>query len=275
MATHDFESAESIVDVAVCLRDGRLLPVPGGREPSPRAVSAGPRGVSGMRNVLRAAWLIARKDFRVESRSRELLYTALFFAVSCILIFSFAFVREGEADRQLGGGHSLGGDRLLGHAGARPDVRAGAAGRNAPRAAAGAGRAVGRVSRQVSRRAVAAGRHRGRARAARGVPVRRAARARAGPASRRSWCPGPSGLSPSARCSRRCSAAPSHATCCCRSCSTRSRSRRSSAACRARPRSSRAEPNLVLAQTWLSMLVFFDAVFITLSLWTFAPVMGE
>jgi ABC-type transport system involved in cytochrome c biogenesis permease component len=36
-----------------------------------------------------------------------------------------------------------------------------------------------------------------------------------------------------------------------------------------------AEPNLALAQTWLSMLVFFDAVFITLSLWTFAPVMGE
>jgi ABC-type transport system involved in cytochrome c biogenesis permease component len=36
-----------------------------------------------------------------------------------------------------------------------------------------------------------------------------------------------------------------------------------------------AEPNLALAQTWLSMLIFFDAVFITLSLWTFAPVMGE
>jgi ABC-type transport system involved in cytochrome c biogenesis permease component len=35
------------------------------------------------------------------------------------------------------------------------------------------------------------------------------------------------------------------------------------------------EPNLVLAQTWLSMLVFFDVVFITLALWTFAPVMSE
>jgi ABC-type transport system involved in cytochrome c biogenesis permease component len=35
------------------------------------------------------------------------------------------------------------------------------------------------------------------------------------------------------------------------------------------------EPNLALAETWLAMLVFFDAVFITLALWTFAPVMSE
>jgi heme exporter protein CcmB len=48
-------------------------------------------------DVLRTAWLIALKDFRVESRSRELVYTTLFFAVSCILVFSFAFVRGGEA----------------------------------------------------------------------------------------------------------------------------------------------------------------------------------
>ena len=50
-----------------------------------------------MMAVLRAAWLIARKDFRVESRSRELVYTTLFFAVSCVLVLSFAFVRGGEA----------------------------------------------------------------------------------------------------------------------------------------------------------------------------------
>ena len=36
-----------------------------------------------------------------------------------------------------------------------------------------------------------------------------------------------------------------------------------------------ADPNLALARTWLTMLVFFDAVFVTLSLWTFAPVMRE
>jgi heme exporter protein CcmB len=36
-----------------------------------------------------------------------------------------------------------------------------------------------------------------------------------------------------------------------------------------------AEPNLALAQGWLSMLIFFDAVFVTLALWTFGPVMSE
>jgi heme exporter protein CcmB len=49
-----------------------------------------------MIEVLRAAWLIARKDLRVEARSRELAYTTLFFAVACVLIFAFAFVREGR-----------------------------------------------------------------------------------------------------------------------------------------------------------------------------------
>jgi heme exporter protein CcmB len=35
------------------------------------------------------------------------------------------------------------------------------------------------------------------------------------------------------------------------------------------------EPSLAMAEMWLSMLVFFDAVFVTLALWTFGPVMGE
>jgi len=35
------------------------------------------------------------------------------------------------------------------------------------------------------------------------------------------------------------------------------------------------EPNLAVAQAWLSMLVFFDAVFLTLALWVFGPVMSE
>jgi heme exporter protein CcmB len=50
-----------------------------------------------MMGVLRAAWLIARKDLRVEARSRELAYTTLFFAMACVLVFAFAFVREGRA----------------------------------------------------------------------------------------------------------------------------------------------------------------------------------
>lgn len=47
--------------------------------------------------VLSAAWLIASKDLRVEIRSRELIYTTLFFSISCVLVFAFAFVRNGRA----------------------------------------------------------------------------------------------------------------------------------------------------------------------------------
>ena len=43
--------------------------------------------------VLRDAWRIARKDFTVEARSRELVLTLLFFSLACLLIFAFAFVR--------------------------------------------------------------------------------------------------------------------------------------------------------------------------------------
>src|SRR3954471_19321219 len=36
-----------------------------------------------------------RKDLVIEFRSREVVYTTLFFAVACVLVFSFGFVREG------------------------------------------------------------------------------------------------------------------------------------------------------------------------------------
>jgi heme exporter protein CcmB len=45
-------------------------------------------------SVLKSAWLIAGKDLRVEARSRELVYTTLFFAVTAVLIFAFSFVQE-------------------------------------------------------------------------------------------------------------------------------------------------------------------------------------
>jgi heme exporter protein B len=41
-------------------------------------------------------WLVMRKDLRIEIRSREILYTTLFFAVACVLVFAFGFVREGR-----------------------------------------------------------------------------------------------------------------------------------------------------------------------------------
>jgi len=43
------------------------------------------------------ALLVLKKDFAIELKSYEILSTTLFFAVSCVAIFSFAFVREGEA----------------------------------------------------------------------------------------------------------------------------------------------------------------------------------
>jgi heme exporter protein CcmB len=46
--------------------------------------------------MIRVVWLILRKDLRVEVRSGEIAYTTLFFAVSCVLVFAFALVREGK-----------------------------------------------------------------------------------------------------------------------------------------------------------------------------------
>lgn len=45
----------------------------------------------------RIALLVLRKDFAIEVKSREILYTTLFFALSCVLVFAFAFVRDGRA----------------------------------------------------------------------------------------------------------------------------------------------------------------------------------
>lgn len=47
--------------------------------------------------LLKIAFLVARKDFAIEVKSREILYTTLLFAVSCVLVFAFALVREGQA----------------------------------------------------------------------------------------------------------------------------------------------------------------------------------
>jgi len=44
---------------------------------------------------LRVVWLVLRKDLAVEWRSREILYTTTFFALACMLIFAFGLVREG------------------------------------------------------------------------------------------------------------------------------------------------------------------------------------
>jgi len=46
--------------------------------------------------MIRLAWLILRKDLTVEVRSGEIAYTTLFFAFTCVLVFAFALVREGR-----------------------------------------------------------------------------------------------------------------------------------------------------------------------------------
>jgi heme exporter protein CcmB len=54
--------------------------------------------------MIRAIWLIVRKDVTVEVRSRELVYTTVFFAVSCVLVFAFSLVQEGRAAPGVGPG---------------------------------------------------------------------------------------------------------------------------------------------------------------------------
>jgi heme exporter protein B len=44
----------------------------------------------------RIALLVLKKDFAIEVKSREIVYTTLLFALSCILIFSLTFVIEGQ-----------------------------------------------------------------------------------------------------------------------------------------------------------------------------------
>jgi heme exporter protein CcmB len=48
-------------------------------------------------SFLASVWLVVRKDLLVEFRNREIVYTTLFFAVSTLLVFSFGFVHEGRA----------------------------------------------------------------------------------------------------------------------------------------------------------------------------------
>jgi len=45
---------------------------------------------------VRDVWLVTRKDLLIEARSKEILYTTVFFAVACVVVFAFGFVREGR-----------------------------------------------------------------------------------------------------------------------------------------------------------------------------------
>jgi heme exporter protein CcmB len=55
-----------------------------------------------MSTFWRVVWIVARKDLAIEARSRELLNTTVFFAISCVVIFSVSFVGEGGDGRAIG-----------------------------------------------------------------------------------------------------------------------------------------------------------------------------
>jgi heme exporter protein B len=44
----------------------------------------------------RAVWIVTRKDLLIETRTREILLTTVLFALACVLVFAFGFVREGR-----------------------------------------------------------------------------------------------------------------------------------------------------------------------------------
>jgi heme exporter protein CcmB len=66
------------------------------RSPEGSIASSPDRGVAGSPGFLRTVWFVTRKDLLIELRSREIVYTTLFFAVACVLVFAFGFVREGR-----------------------------------------------------------------------------------------------------------------------------------------------------------------------------------
>ena len=49
-----------------------------------------------MRAFARAVWVVTRKDILIETRTREILFTTTFFALACVLVFAFGFVKEGR-----------------------------------------------------------------------------------------------------------------------------------------------------------------------------------
>jgi len=224
--------------------------------------------------ILRAAWLIARKDLVVEARSRELAYTTLFFAVSCVLVFAFAFVREGRAIDDAAAGIlwvtvAFSGTLALGRAFERErqaDTLRALLLAPTERAAVYVGKLLGLLILMLAIEAIV-------------VPV--IGLLFAAPIGRAPLLLGAllvAGTVGFAGVGTMFAAM-----------LVRAHSRdvllpvllypiavpviiagvRGTASIFAQ------EPNLEAAQAWLSMLVFFDAVFVTLALWTFGPVMSE
>ena len=72
---------------------------PSSGTPDDGAAAAAPRASSGLGALVRQAARVAGKDLRIELRSREILYTMVFFGALLVVIFSFAFPRDERAVR--------------------------------------------------------------------------------------------------------------------------------------------------------------------------------
>lgn len=53
------------------------------------------------RTFARVALAVFQKDVLVETRSREIVYTTIFFALTCVLVFAFGLVEDGRAVQQV------------------------------------------------------------------------------------------------------------------------------------------------------------------------------
>ena len=102
VTTHDIEAVDGLADRAVLLKRGAAVPDRGRRRDRCASDTVSSVVAVLMRDswaFLTAVWLVVSKDLAIEWRSREIVYTTLFFAVSCVLVFAFGFVREGRAAR--------------------------------------------------------------------------------------------------------------------------------------------------------------------------------
>ena len=95
VATHDLDLADGLVTRVALIRDGKLVAdepaTPGLRHRYRSLLSDDVMGL-----FFNTALLVLKKDFAIELKSREIVYTTLLFALSCILIFSLTFVVEGQ-----------------------------------------------------------------------------------------------------------------------------------------------------------------------------------
>ena len=279
VATHDLDVGEAVLDRAVILHDGRLIAseadVRGLRKRYQDRLQAG----SGVMSAFwRVVWIVARKDLAIEARSRELLNTTIFFALSCVIVFSVSFVGEGGDGRAIGDAAAgilwiaiaFSGTLALG-----PDVRARAIRRHAARAAPGARHPRRRLCRQARGHRDPAHRDRDRHRAAGRVVVSGAGSFEHFVLVGALLLFGTVGFATVGTLFA--------------AMLTRARSRDvllpillypvtipvMIAGVRGTSALLAVEPQLDMARLWVMLLLAFDVVFVTLSLWTFEPLMTE